>query len=209
MVLESIRSAPFRRRWGYESTDGTPRRVTFRATGNVDVITLDHIRAMHDRAIVCAASTTSWRSGRAAQLVEQRQAAGRRRSSSRTAKRSSFCRRGAWSISAMRWAIRVRDVGLVHRPDAGANRALRKPGQCQRSIRCQSTWTRRSPAASGRNQVSYKMAPKQSSALAQANPFKPETYRYWKREQRRGGAFKPAIRRVITLSCPRKRAFRL
>jgi adenosylhomocysteinase len=42
---------------GYEVTtmdDAAPRADIFvTATGNVDVITLDHIRAMHDRAIVC------------------------------------------------------------------------------------------------------------------------------------------------------------
>jgi adenosylhomocysteinase len=42
---------------GYEVTtmdDAAPRADIFvTATGNVDVITLDHMRAMHDRAIVC------------------------------------------------------------------------------------------------------------------------------------------------------------
>jgi adenosylhomocysteinase len=42
---------------GYEVTtmeDAAPRADIFvTATGNIDVITLDHIRAMHDRAIVC------------------------------------------------------------------------------------------------------------------------------------------------------------
>src|SRR6202044_852713 len=42
---------------GYEVTtmdDAAPRADVFvTATGNVDVITLDHMRAMHDRAIVC------------------------------------------------------------------------------------------------------------------------------------------------------------
>src|SRR5258708_9869970 len=42
---------------GYEVTtmdDAAPRADIFvTPTGNVDVITLDHMRAMHDRAIVC------------------------------------------------------------------------------------------------------------------------------------------------------------
>ena len=62
--------------------DAAPRADIFvTATGNVDVITLDHMRAMKDRAIVCNIGHFDSRDpGRgAAQLqMEQRQAAGRR-----------------------------------------------------------------------------------------------------------------------------------
>ena len=96
---------------GYEVTtmdDAAPRADIFvTATGNVDVITLDHMRAMHDRAIVCNIGhfDSEIQVGRCA--ISSGATSSRRstRSSSRTARRSSFCRKGAWSISAMRWAI--------------------------------------------------------------------------------------------------------
>ena len=88
---------------GYEVTtmdDAAPRADIFvTATGNVDVITLDHMRAMKDRAIVCnighfdseiqvaalqepASGTTSSRRST--------------RSTSPTASASSCCPKAAW-----------------------------------------------------------------------------------------------------------------
>ena len=79
--------------------DAAPRADIFvTATGNKDVITLDHMRAMKDRAIVCnighfdneiqvaGLKNLKW---------TQHQAAGRRDRRSRTASASSCCRKAA------------------------------------------------------------------------------------------------------------------
>ena len=70
---------------GYEvmtMDEAAPRADIFvTATGNIDVITIDHMRKMHDRAIVCNIGHFDFGDPgrRPAQLqVEQRQAAGRR-----------------------------------------------------------------------------------------------------------------------------------
>ena len=97
---------------GYEvmtMEDAAPRADIFvTATGNVDVITLDHMRAMHDRAIVCNIGHFDSEIQVAAlrnMQVEQRQAAGRRDRVPRRQDASSCCRKAAWSISATRRAI--------------------------------------------------------------------------------------------------------
>ncbi len=116
---------------GYEVTtmdDAAPRADIFvTATGNVDVITLDHMRAMHDRAIVCNIGhfDSEIQVGALAQLqVEQRQAAGRRdRVPRRQEDHPSVGRSPGQSRQRDRSPV-LRDVGLVHQPDAGADRAL-------------------------------------------------------------------------------------
>ncbi len=116
---------------GYEVVtmeDAAPRADIFvTATGNVDVITIEHMRAMKDRAIVCNIGHFDSRdSGRlAAQLqVEQRQAAGRRdRAGERQAHPASVGRPPRQPRQRHGPSV-VRDVGLVHQPDAGADRAL-------------------------------------------------------------------------------------
>ena len=88
---------------GYEVVtmeDAAPRADIFvTATGNVDVITIEHMRTMKDRAIVCnighfdseiqvaalAQSTNGTTSSRRST-----------RSNSPTASASSFCRKAAW-----------------------------------------------------------------------------------------------------------------
>ncbi len=123
---------------GYEVTtmdDAAPRADIFvTATGNVDVITLDHMRAMHDRAIVC--NIGHFDSGdpgrRAAQLqMEQRQAAGRRdRVPRRQEDHPSVGRAPGQSRQRDRPSL-VRDVGLVHQSDAGPDRALHQARRVQ------------------------------------------------------------------------------
>ena len=139
---------------GYEVTtmeDAAPRADIFvTATGNVDVITIEHMRAMKDRAIVCNIGHFDSRDpGRgAAQLqVEQRQAAGRRdRVPERQAHHPPVGRPPGQPRQRDRPSV-VRDVGLVHQPDAGADRAVHqaRPVRASRSTRCPSTSTRRSP----------------------------------------------------------------
>ena len=88
---------------GYEVVtmeDAAPRADIFvTATGNKDVITLDHMRAMKDRAIVVQHRPLRQRDpgGRPQEPeVEQHQADRSTRSPSRTASASSCCRRAGW-----------------------------------------------------------------------------------------------------------------
>ena len=97
---------------GYEVTtmeDAAPRADIFvTATGNVDVITLDHMRAMNDRAIVCnighfdseiqvgALRNLKWNNVKP-QVDEIEFPDGKTH--------ASCCRKAAWSISATRPAI--------------------------------------------------------------------------------------------------------
>ena len=96
---------------GYEVAtmeDAAPRADIFvTCTGNIDVITLDHMRAMKDRAIVCNIGHFDPRSRSRRCAISSGTMSSRRstRSSSPTASASSFCRKAAWSISAMRRAI--------------------------------------------------------------------------------------------------------
>ena len=87
---------------GYEVTtmeDAATRADIFvTATGNKDVITIDHMRAMKDRAIVCNIGHFDNEiqvAGLKQHEVAERQAAGRRDRRSPTATASSCCRRGA------------------------------------------------------------------------------------------------------------------
>ena len=121
---------------GYEVTtmeDAAPRADIFvTATGNVDVITLDHMRAMKDRAIVCnighfdseiqVAALTQFQ-------MAQRQAAGRRdRVRRRQAHHPSVGRPPGKSRQRHGPSL-LRDERVVHQPDAGADGALRQPRQ--------------------------------------------------------------------------------
>ena len=116
---------------GYEVTtmeDAAPRADIFvTATGNVDVITIDHMRAMHDRAIVCNIGhfDSEIQVGALRNMqMEQRQAAGRRdRVPRRQEDHPSVGRAPGQSRQRDRPSL-VRDVGVVHQPDAGPDRAL-------------------------------------------------------------------------------------
>ena len=87
---------------GYEVTtmeDAAPRADIFvTATGNVDVITIEHMRKMKDRAIVCNighfdSEIQVRRCGTSSGSTSSRRST---RSSSPTASASSCCRRAAW-----------------------------------------------------------------------------------------------------------------
>ena len=123
---------------GYEVTtmdDAAPRADIFvTATGNIDVITLDHMRAMHDRAIVANIGHFELGdSGRGApQLqVEQRQAAGRRDRVPRWQEDSAAFGRAPRQSRQRHGPPVVRDVGLVHQPDVGPDRTVDQAGRVQ------------------------------------------------------------------------------
>ena len=116
---------------GYEVTtmeDAAPRADIFvTATGNVDVITLDHMRAMKDRAIVCnighfdseiqvgALRNLKWNNIKP-QVDEIEFPDGK--------KHHPAVRRAPGQPRQRHRPPLVRDVRLVHQPDAGADRAL-------------------------------------------------------------------------------------
>ena len=137
---------------GYEVTtmeDAAPRADIFvTATGNNDVITIDHMRAMKDRAIVCnighfdseiqvaALRNFKW---------DERQAAGRRdRVPGRQAHHPAVG--GPAGESRQRHGpSELRDERLLHQPDAGADRAVDQSAAPirRRSTPCRSSSTRR------------------------------------------------------------------
>ena len=138
---------------GYEVTtmdDAAPRADIFvTATGNVDVITIDHMRAMKHRAIVCNIGhfDSEIQVARAPELqVAQRQAAGRRdRVPRRQAHHPSVG--GPPGQSRQRHGpSELRHVGELHQPDAGADRAVHqaRASTSARSTRCRRSSTRRS-----------------------------------------------------------------
>ena len=88
---------------GYEvmtMDEAAPRADIFvTATGNVDVITIEHMREMKDRAIVCNIGHFDSRdSGRGAEATSSGTTSSRRstRSSSPTASASSCCPKAGW-----------------------------------------------------------------------------------------------------------------
>ena len=116
---------------GYEvmtMEDAAPRADIFvTATGNVDVITIDHMRAMKHRAIVCNIGHFDSRDpgGGAAQFqMAQRQAAGRRDRVPRRQAHHPSVRRAAGQSRQRHGPSELRDVVVVHQPDAGADRAV-------------------------------------------------------------------------------------
>ena len=121
---------------GYEVVtmeDAAPRADIFvTATGNKDVITIDHMRAMKDRAIVCNIG----------HFDNEIQVAGLRNFKWTNIKPQvdeiTFPERQAHRAAVGRppgeprqrhGPPLVRDVGLLHQPDAGADRALHQPRQ--------------------------------------------------------------------------------
>ena len=99
------------------------------ATGNKDIITIEHMRAMKDRAIVCnighfdneiqiAVAEES--------EMEQHQAAGRRDRVPRRPPHHHAVGRPSGESRQRHGTPELRDVGVVHQPDAGADRALRQ-----------------------------------------------------------------------------------
>ena len=137
---------------GYEVTtmeDAAPRADIFvTATGNKDVITIDHMRAMKDRAIVCnighfdseiqVAALRNYEMG-------QRQAAGRRDRVPRRQPHHPSVGGPAGQSRQRHGPSELRDERLLHQPDAGADRAVdqSEANTRRRSIRCRSSSTRR------------------------------------------------------------------
>ena len=116
---------------GYEVTtmdDAAPRADIFvTATGNKDVITLDHMRAMKDRAIVCNIghfdSEDSGRGLAQFQMAQRQAAGGRDRVPRRQAHHPSVG--GAARQSRQRHGpSELRDERVLHQPDARSDRAV-------------------------------------------------------------------------------------
>ena len=137
---------------GYEVNtmdEMAPRADIFvTATGNVDVITLDHMRAMKDRAIVCnighfdseiqvaALKNYHWHNVKP-QVDEIEFPDG---------KRILAAGRGPAGEPRLRHRpSELRHVGLVHQPDAGADRAVDQSAEVRRtrSTPCRRSSTRR------------------------------------------------------------------
>ena len=156
------------------------------ATGNIDVITLDHMRAMKDRAIVCNIGhfDTEIQIERAAQFqVAQRQAAGRR---GRVPGRQAHDRAGrgpAGEPGLRHRPSELRHERLVHQPGAGADRAV----AARRELREQGL--RAAEALDEKVARLHldklgvrltELTPKQAAYIGVPleGPFKPEAYRY-------------------------------
>ena len=137
---------------GYEVTtmeDAAPRADIFvTATGNKDVITIDHMREMKDRAIVCNIGhfDSEIQVAALAQLeMAQRQAAGGRDRVPRRQPHHPSVGGPAGQSRQRHGPSELRDERVLHQPDAGADRAVdqsRRPTR-RRSIRCRSSSTRR------------------------------------------------------------------
>ena len=123
---------------GYEVVtmeDAAPRADIFvTATGNKDIITIDHMRAMKDRAIVCNIG----------HFDNEIQVAGLKNFKWNNIKpQVDEIEFPDWpphhpavrGTSGEPWQRHgtpvVRHVGIVHEPDPGADRAVREPGQVQ------------------------------------------------------------------------------
>ncbi len=121
---------------GYEVTimeDAASRADIFvTATGNIDVITIEHMRKMKDRAVVCNIGHFELGdSGGGAEEPEmgQRQAAGRRDRIPRRQAHHPSVRRPAGQSRQRHGSSELRHVVLVHQPDAGADRIVEQSRQ--------------------------------------------------------------------------------
>ena len=138
---------------GYEvitMEDAAPRADIFvTATGNKDVITVDHMRAMKDRAIVCnighfdneiqVAALKNFKWDNIKPQVDEIEFPDR-------PAHHPAVGRPAGEPRQRDGPSELRDVGVVHQPDAGADRAVDQPeGHTRRkSTRCRRSSTRRS-----------------------------------------------------------------
>ena len=176
---------------GYEVTtmeDASPRADIFvTATGNKDVITIDHMRAMKDRAIVCnighfdteiqvaALRNIKWENVKP-QVDEIEFPDG---------KRIILLSEGPAGQSRQRHGpSELRDERVLHQPDAGADRAVdqsRAPIR-KRSTPCRSSSTRRSRGCtSTRSAPSSPSSPQEQAdyiGVPAEGPYKPDYYRY-------------------------------
>ena len=175
---------------GYEVTtmeDAAPRADIFvTATGNKDVITIDHMRAMKDRAIVCnighfdseiqvaALRNMKWENVKP-QVDEIEFPDGHR---------IILLSEGTAGQSRQRHGpSELRDERLLHQPDAGADGAVDQPeGLQERGLYAAEAARREGGAAAsrqGRRQADQAQ-PEQADYIGVpvAGPYKPDTYRY-------------------------------
>ena len=126
---------------GYEVTtmdDAAPRADIFvTATGNVDVITIEHMRRMKDRAIVANIghfdSEIQVGALQEPQMAQREAAGGRDRVPGRQAHHSPVAR--APGESRQRHGpSELRDERVLHQSGAGADRAVRKPGKYEKKV---------------------------------------------------------------------------
>ncbi len=159
------------------------------ATGNKDVITVDHMRRMKDMAIVCNIGHFDNEiqvCGTAQFQVDQHQAAGRSGAiPERQPHRAPVA--GPPGQSRQRHgASELCDVGVVHQPDAGPDRALQ---QCQdRQIRATQVYVlpkhldekvaRLHLAKLGVKLTGLRDDQAAYIGVAKNGPFKPDYYRY-------------------------------
>ena len=176
---------------GYEVTtmeDAAPRADIFvTATGNVDVITLDHMRAMKDRAIVCNIGHFDSRdSGRgAAQLqVEQHQAAGRRDRIPRRQEASSLLSEGRLVNlgNATGHPSFVMSASFTNQTLAQIELCT-KPGQYEKKVYTLPKHLDEKVATLHLDKLGVKLTkltPEQADYIGvpQNGPFKPDHYRY-------------------------------
>ena len=157
------------------------------ATGNVDVITIDHMRAMKHRAIVCNIGPLRQRDPDriAAQLhVGQREAAGRRGRVPGRQAPDRIERRPPGEPGQCDGAPLLRDERLVHQPGAGAARAVARPaGHYERKVYTLPKHLDEKVAALHLSKVGAvltKLSPKQSEYIGApvSGPFKHDLYRY-------------------------------
>ncbi len=120
--------------------EAAPRADIFvTATGNVDVITLDHMREMKDRAIVCNIGHFDSEIQIAAPEepeMGQHQAAGRRDHLPRQAPHHPAGGRPPGESRLRHRPSELRDERLLHQPDAGADRTLgqHKDGKYEKKV---------------------------------------------------------------------------
>ncbi len=135
---------------GYEVVtmeDAAPRADIFvTATGNVDVITIEHMRKMKDRAVVCNIGHFRQRDSgsRTEELeVEQHQAAGRRDRISGSQAHHPFVRRPAGQSRQRHGPSELCHVVVLHQPDFGADRIVDQSGQIPEESLCAAEIARR------------------------------------------------------------------
>jgi adenosylhomocysteinase len=166
---------------GYEVVtmeEAAPKADIFvTATGNVDVLTLDHMKAMKHRAIVCNHRPLRLRDPdrQPAQLqVAQRQAAGRRGRVPRRQAHHRAVGRPPGEPGQRHRPSELRDVGLVLEPDAGPGRALDQPGQVREEGLYPAEVPRRegggAASREGRRQADQAAAPTRPSTSACPRP---------------------------------------
>ena len=175
---------------GYEVTtmeDAAPRADIFcTATGNVDVITVDHMRAMKDRAIVCnighfdseiqVAGLKNFKWHNVKPQVDEIEFA--------DGKRIILLAEGRLvNLGNATGHPVLRDVGVLHQPDAGADRALDQAGPVPDGVYTLPKHLDEKVASLHLDKIGVKLTKLTDEQakyldLPKNGPFKPEHYRY-------------------------------